>query len=831
MGLDERRVLRAWLSRGVRRLRWLDRPVVRWGLLVAGWTLWVRLFFHGPLQIGGWSVPDRPWTLVSLGLAVGLLLARNTGWIQAWNPRGWVRPVGIIVLLGLAVGGWVGLTRMAWRDAPPRGFTAFYFRDLEAVGTPWLRVHDRTTQVRSWLFPPDQPWAVEWVGFFHISRPGPYHLSVYADDAAWVWIDRQMVVRPTGGRTGETSKALVPLTGGWHGIRLRLQNRSGPYEFVWYLCPPDRPGRTACLRPSDFWTAVPARSHLQRLRVWKTVWWGWTLVLLGALAWRGFRAGRRPEKRQAFVHGLWVLGVLGVGWWLRSAMHPVVPAMVTSDEAVFYDMAMDIVEGRGYMSWAADPPTYQRPGRPTFVYGQAYLGSHVSILTALWTWLTGRSYLTLVWALDFAALAYCLGVYALGTALWDRRVGLGALAMAVVCDFFQYGWERMGGRAVVLALTAWTLWALTRMSTADPADRTRWRYDFWVGFLMGLTLWAHFLTVSVGLVVAAYVLLFAVRYRREAGWASLLYAALGSLLGLMPVIVWNAYHGWISLVLAQMNLQEMGRGGVPVEGTGGWASLWVRIPRNFQALVSILARELLGAVCPGQEPFWTFGWVLVLWGLATGWYLVRYRTAGETTDEASRVIRSIPLTLTVSVLALNLARSGPPPDARYLVPLYAILPVLMAAWLRHAVFRWSPEVAGILLVLVVAARLHSMAHGYQTAFAGARSAWDLLDFLKTRQIRSVLTDFWQAYHLMWLSDEGIRAAPYFITTKNRHALLAHQALSDPQAAVLLRSDQLEAVRLEEELARQGIQYRREEFQGWVLLYGFSRPFWSPIPTL
>jgi len=825
MGGDRARFLRAWMGRGVEHLRRWDRPAVRWALLVAGWTLWVRLFFHGPLRIGSWSVPDRPWTLVPLGVAVGLLLARNTGWVQDWNPRGWTRPVGNFVLIGLAVGGWLGLTRAVWRGASHRGFTAFYFRDTAAVGTPWLQVHERTTQVRSWLFPPDQPWTVEWVGFFHAPRPGSYHLSVYADDAAWVWIDGRPVVQPVEGRTGETYKARVSLTSGWHGIRLRLQNRSGPYEFVWYLCPQDRPGRTACLRPSDFWTTVPSGPYLRRLRVWKTVWWGWTLVLLGVLAWQGFRTGRLPEKRRTLLHGAWVLAALGVAGWLRSTMHPVVPAIITSDGAIFYVMATDILEGRGYMSWKADPPTYQRPGRPTFFYGQAYYGSHASILTALLMKLWGRSPMALVWALDLIALVYCWGVYALGTAVGGRSVGLWALTMAGICDFLQYSWEHTDGRVVMMALTAWTLWALTRMWTATPADRARRRYDFWVGCLMGLNLWAHFLTVSVGLVVAAYGLFFAWRHRRADGWTSLLYLTLGGLLGLMPVILWNAYHGWIDFTLMRMNLREM-----TPDGLGGPGALWVRVPHNFQVLAGILARELLGAFCPGGEPLGNFGWVLGLWGLAAGWYLVRYRAAAGTSDPALPVVRSIPFALTVSVLAFNLVRHEPPPDARYLVPLYAILPVLMAVWLRQAVFRWSPEVAGTLLVVLLVVRLHSVAHGYQVAWEPSRSFWELLDFLKSRQVRSVLTDYWDAYRLIWLSDENIRAAPYFITTKNRHALLAYQALQDPQAAVLLRADDLRALRLEETLAQQGIRYRREAFYGWVLLYAFSRPFWEPVPA-
>lgn len=298
-------------------------------------------------------------------------------------------------------------------------------------------------------------------------------------------------------------------------------------------------------------------------------------------------------------------------------------------------------------------------------------------------------------------------------------------------------------------------------------------------------------------------------------------------MGLTPVIVWNAYHGWLSITLGRMNIAEMTAGDL-----GGPASFWLRAPQNLQDLGRILAREMLGASCHlGGEPFWTFGWILIPWGLAAGWYLARYRTAAGTSNPASSIARSIPLTLTVSVLAVNLARSGPPPDARYLVPLYVVFPVLMAAWLCHAVLRWSPEVARLLLVVILVVRLHSMAHGYQAVFVPSRSFWELMDFLKTHQVRSVLTEYWLAYRLTWLSDESIRTAPYFIVTKNRHALLAYRALSDPQAAVLLRSDQLEAIRLEEALTRQGIRYRREEFQGWVLLYGFSRPFWEPTPTL
>gem|GEM_PF-1748118 len=815
---------------GIERLRWLDRPPVRWGLLVASWTLWVRLFFQGPLRVFGWTVPDRPWTLVPLGFAVVLLLARNTGWLPDWNPGRWVWPAGAILLIGLAGGFWVRAIATVRREASLRGFTAFYFRGSEAEGVPWLRVHDRTTQVRTWLFPPGSALTVEWVGFFYVPRPTSYHLSVYADDAAWVWIDEWPVVRPVEGRIGETFKAQFHLPKGWHGLRLRFQNRQGPYEFVWYLCPQDRPGRTTCLQPSDFWTAIPSRSDLRWRLIWGAIAWGFPLVLLGALVGWGFRrlrsAGDFSEKRRALVHGAWVVGVLGAGMMLRCAMHPVTPGVITSDGAVFYVMAMDIIEGRGYMSWTADPPTYQRPGRPTFFYGQAYYGSHTSILTALLTKLGGRSPMALVWALDWMALAYCLGVYALGSALGGRKAGLWALAVAAFCHFLQYYWEHTDGRVLMMALTVWTLWTLTRMWTASPTDRNRWRYDFWVGFLMGLTLWAHFLTVSVGVLVAAYVLFFAGRYRREAGWRSLLYSMVGGLMGLMPVIVWNASHGWISLALAQMNLREMGLAGASAEDAGGWASLWVRIPQNFQVLVGIFVREVLGTTCPGGESFGTFGWILIPWGLAGGWYLLRYRTA-----DGFRVVRSIPLTLTVSVLAFNVVRSGPLPDTRYLVPLWAVLPIVMGMWLRQAVFRWSPEIARALLVVLLVVHLHSMAHGYQVFFENARSFRELLDFLKTRSIRSVLTEFWLAYRLMWLSDEYIRAAPYFITTKNRHALLAYQALSDPRAAVLLRSDQLQEIGLEEALARQGIQYRREEFYGWVLLYDFSRPFWEPVPTL
>jgi hypothetical protein len=105
---------------GIERFRWLDRPPVRWGLLVAGWTLWVRLFFQGPLWVFGWTIPDWPWTLIPLGFAVVLLLARNTGWLPDWNPGRWVWPAGAILLIGPA-GGVLGPVD---RHSPAGGFAS-----------------------------------------------------------------------------------------------------------------------------------------------------------------------------------------------------------------------------------------------------------------------------------------------------------------------------------------------------------------------------------------------------------------------------------------------------------------------------------------------------------------------------------------------------------------------------------------------------------------------------------------------------------------------------------------------------------------------------------
>lgn len=73
--------------------------------------------------------------------------------------------------------------------------------------------------------------------------------------------------------------------------------------------------------------------------------------------------------------------------------------------------------------------------------------------------------------------------------------------------------------------------------------------------------------------------------------------------------------------------------------------------------------------------------------------------------------------------------------------------------------------------------------------------------------------------------EAIRAAPYFITTKDRHPLTTHGVRQDPTAAVFLRKADLEAIGLETDLRRQGIRFRRVEFLDWVLLDSFSRPFW------
>jgi 4-amino-4-deoxy-L-arabinose transferase-like glycosyltransferase len=219
---------------------------------------------------------------------------------------------------------------------------------------------------------------------------------------------------------------------------------------------------------------------------------------------------------------LYRLVLLARGW----------PAL-DSDEAVIGLMARHILRG----------------DRPTFFWGQNYMGPFEAYFAAPFFALLGSS----TFMLAFSALVLTLGffatVYWLGRAAYGPMVGLLALAWLVLGPpfFLLRQLAPIGGYQELLLLGGLILlgvWSRLRLPYARPLTRMRWlgciALYAALGYLGGLGLWSDLLIAPV-LLVAAGALVFG-RWRELLSLAGLA-LVVGFAIGAWPYISFNIATG------------------------------------------------------------------------------------------------------------------------------------------------------------------------------------------------------------------------------------------------------------------------------------------------
>ena len=200
-----------------------------------------------------------------------------------------------------------------------------------------------------------------------------------------------------------------------------------------------------------------------------------------------------------------------------------------SDEAVIGLMARHILQG----------------DRPTFFWGQAYMGPFEAYFAALFFALFGPS----TFVLGLSALALTLGFYA--TVYW-----LGRVAYGPVVGLLSLGWlvigppfftlrqlAPIGGYQEMLlfgGLILLGVWSRLRLPNARPTSRAEWLRCIAlyaaIGYLAGLGFWSDMLIAPI-LLVAGAALVFG-RWRELLSLAGVA-LVLGMLVGVWPYIGFN----------------------------------------------------------------------------------------------------------------------------------------------------------------------------------------------------------------------------------------------------------------------------------------------------
>ncbi len=428
-----------------------------------------------------------------------------------------------------------------------------------------------------------------------------------------------------------------------------------------------------------------------------------------------------PPGRAALVllalAAIYRLILLARGW----------PAL-DSDEAVIGLMARHILHGE----------------RPTFFWGQDYMGPFEAYVAALLFLLFGPS----TFVLGLSALLLTLGflaiVYALGRAAYGSTVGLLALAWLVLSPpFFTLrqlapigGYEELLllGGVIVLGV-----WSRLRLPDTRPTDRASWlrciAFYAALGYLAGLGFWSDLLILPV-LLVAAGALVIG-RWREVISLAGVA-LALAFIIGAWPYISFNIATG--NATYRQLSHQNNPAGwpiqtfgmlsaGLPVVGgsphiciTQG--NIWDSYPPSMATLtakndltcqapnilISLAALTLLGVVT-WQLGRWLWVWLRQTPLLARGrdWLARRgarippateadaaWLVAEDTARErARRWLRAMLLGIALMTLVLFCASRDAAhfqfTSARYLLPIYLATPLFVGVLWEAARKRRRPD--------------------------------------------------------------------------------------------------------------------------------------------
>jgi hypothetical protein len=513
------------------------------------------------------------------------------------------------------------------------------------------------------------------------------------------------------------------------------------------------------------------------------------------------RTNPRPRTRVL----LSLLAILVAAAALRLFLLAGPQTELEADESIVGLMARHILRGE----W------------PLFYYMQPYMGSLEAYLVAGVFALVGSSTLALklvpmIGALLFVALLFATG-YRLGGLTAAVVAGLfGALPPA-----FLAIWSLKARGGYIEILVMGQLLILMAMDFGKRRQIGRGR-GFLMGLIAGLGLWTNPL-IAVYLIPIAIYLILVLRSRVLGGW--LLGATAGLLLGSAPLIGYNLATGF-----ATGNLMDGG------DGSGlEYAPDYLR--RVLRLCLPILAGLFQGSSSPRlfgdaleasplnraviaqsvAVPFFA----LLLYGARRLPAVVR-RRAGE----HGELLLSLLMVVVPAIFVVTRFREMIS-EPRYLLPLYSTVPLLGSA-LASVKWPGARKIGLAAFALVIAANLIGIGRldprlNLPDTVIGSTAAnrAELADFLLSRGMNRVYTDYWLAYPLAFESREQV--VPSVMSGGfNRYIPYAYQVkVALNPAFVFIKGSKEESVTLQR-WTDAGVEARRERVSIYTV-YWDARP--------
>lgn len=513
-------------------------------------------------------------------------------------------------------------------------------------------------------------------------------------------------------------------------------------------------------------------------------------VLAALAAVLGLRLLLRPRSVRATADAtpaagrldLWACLALAVAYRMPALLHPW--GFVNRDGAYGAFVGLHMLQGL-------------RPVSP-FTEGANYQGTLKSHLAALLAALTGArdwSFLLVASSL-LLYLVFLAATVSLARRVGGRAAALGAgLYLALAPRFLTvFSLNCVGQYVDVLALGGLALAVLARLLGRGEGGREARHAYLGLGALLGAAFWAQPVALAYVL-VAAVALGFRRRTWRDP-WVGLV--AVGLLLGVLPMLLWNLQNDWAS---REILFRQPGEVGGQVEG----------LPRLLRRTATI-SFPILSGLSPGHAWGEVPGVSFAAAALVPAAALAYLGILGRRVARARRLPRLGPSALAplLLFLCLGLFLSMPAGKLhrrpRYLLPLSAATAVhLGVAWASLARRSRLAGAAVLLPVLALNAR------GTLPRMAASASVADyhraIVRSLEDKGIRTGYADFSVAGPVTMFTAEGIVLSPALGPTPAYFSEIHERRVEaeGPDAFVLLPGEDPDP--FASRLDRLGVSYR------------------------
>jgi hypothetical protein len=511
----------------------------------------------------------------------------------------------------------------------------------------------------------------------------------------------------------------------------------------------------------------------------------------------------------------WILaGIIFLGIALRLYLLFGSQVIIEADEALVGLQAFGILRGE----------------RPIFYPGQVYGGSLESYLVAAVFQLLGASPLTLKLIPFLFSSLFIFMTYQLAREIYSPPVGLLSALFVALCPLLltAFSLKTWGGYSQTPVLGNLALILLQRILSHRAQGKRPWKATLGLGFLSGLSLWVN---PQYSYYLGPVILLLLARAKRVGlvGWAAF---AVGCPLGGLP------------LLLANLSRSQDTTTDLILEGVVPARDFWPSLKAAVSYFITDALPTLWGLRPIKGEPVITAAFVVIplyLAAMLVSLWLVGRDLRARRYNPA--IVLAVTLILAPFVFILAALTNGNwtviIPDsgilARYLMPLYSVVPILLAAFIWR-LRSFSRSLAVALVALVLAVNLWSNlsvdpVNCMRCVFENVplpASNKALIEFLDSEDIRYIYTNHWIGFRLMFETQERVVTFDYVdsLYGMDRLPQYSHQveAAEVPPAYIIFNPGWKQTPPLEKKLQKVGVHYEKKAFPPleYIVYYRLSR---------